>query len=48
MHAGMARYMSAVAYYDSSKAIRELGYSIVPLDQQITATYDWYRQNGIL
>ena len=42
---GMARYMSVNAYYDSQKAVRELGYEVVPLDVMIKDAYEWYRQN---
>jgi len=43
---GMARYMSVKAYYDSSKAVRDLGYSIAPLSSMIDDAYNWYRDNG--
>lgn len=43
---GMARYMSVNAYYDSSKAERELGYKVVPLDAMIADAYDWYRRHA--
>jgi len=43
---GMARYMSVNAWYDSGKAVRELGYEVVPLDAMIRDAYEWYRQNG--
>lgn len=43
---GMARYMSVNAYYDSSKAVRELGYEVVPLPTMIADAYEWYRRNG--
>jgi len=45
---GMARYMSMKAYYDSSKAVRELGYSILPLKKMVDDAYDWYQLNGYL
>jgi dihydroflavonol-4-reductase len=43
---GMARYMSVNAYYDSGKAVRELGYEIVPLHSMVGDAYQWYRLNG--
>ena len=43
---GMARYMSVNAYYDSSKAVRELGYQVVPLADMVHDAYEWYRRNG--
>jgi len=43
---GMARYLSAHTYYDSSKAVRELDYKIVPLQEMIDDAYDWYKENG--
>ncbi len=45
---GMARSMSIRAYYDSSKAARELGYAIVPISKIIDDAYDWYSENGYL
>lgn len=45
---GMARYMSVTAYYDSRKAVRELGYRITPLSKMIDDAYEWYRENGFL
>ncbi len=43
---GNARYMSINAWYDSSKAIKELGYKITPLSKSINDAYDWYKENG--
>jgi dihydroflavonol-4-reductase len=43
---GMARYMSVNAYYDSSKAVSELGYEVVGLNSMIGDAYEWYRRNG--
>ena len=43
---GMARYMSVNAYYSSEKAVRDLGYNVVPLDDMVGDAYDWYRRNG--
>jgi nucleoside-diphosphate-sugar epimerase len=45
---GMARYMSVKAYYDSTKAVRELGFCILPLDRMIDDAYVWYKENGFL
>lgn len=48
MNPGMARYMSVHAYYDSSKAVRELGYRIVPVGAMVDDAYAWYKENGFL
>lgn len=48
MNPGMARFMSCTAYYDSSKAVRELNYRIIPLSQMVRDAYDWYVENGFL
>lgn len=48
MNPGQARYMTVYPYYDSSKAVRELDFKILPLDQMIDDAYDWYRDNGFL
>jgi dihydroflavonol-4-reductase len=45
---GMARYMSVNAFYDSSKAVRDLGFNILPLQKMVDDAYDWYRKNGYL
>ncbi len=45
---GMARYMSVMAFYDSSKAVRELGYKITPVGAMIDDAFDWFRANGFL
>ena len=45
---GMARFMSKRAQYDSSKAVAELGYQIVPLATMVDDAYQWYRNNGFL
>jgi dihydroflavonol-4-reductase len=45
---GMARYLSVHTYYDASKAVRELDYKIVPLQEMIDGAYDWYQKNGFL
>jgi dihydroflavonol-4-reductase len=46
MDLGNARYMSVNAWYDSSKAIKALGYQITPTTQSIDDAYIWYEQNG--
>jgi len=46
MDLGNARYMSINAWYDSSKAIKTLGYQITPTTQSINEAYVWYEQNG--
>lgn len=40
--------MSATACYDSSRAVRELGYKILPLSRMVDDAYDWYVENGFL
>jgi dihydroflavonol-4-reductase len=45
---GQARFMSVKAYYDSKKAVKELGYTIVPLSKMVDDAYDWYKANGFL
>ncbi len=46
MDPGNARYMSINAWYDSSKAIKELDYQITPTTKSIDDAYDWYKENG--
>ena len=43
---GNARYMSINAWYDSSKAIKELDYKLVPVPKLIDDAYNWYKDNG--
>ena len=43
---GNARYMSVNAFYNSSKAIKELDYKLVTVTQMVDDAYDWYKQNG--
>jgi len=43
---GNARYVSKNAWYDSSKAIKTLGYKITPLSQSFDDAYNWYTENG--
>ncbi len=45
---GMARFMSKRAHYDSSKAVAELGYKVVPLAEMVDDAYQWYGDNGFL
>ncbi|HMF34085.1 MAG TPA: SDR family oxidoreductase [Candidatus Lokiarchaeia archaeon] len=48
LNPGQARYMSAFPQYNSSKAIQELDFHIVPLHQMIADARDWYIENGFL
>ncbi|MBN2324413.1 MAG: SDR family oxidoreductase [Spirochaetes bacterium] len=48
MNPGQARFMSVTAFYDSGKAIKELGYTVVPLSKMVDDAYDWYMTNGFL
>ncbi|MBN1532777.1 MAG: SDR family oxidoreductase [Spirochaetes bacterium] len=48
MDPGQARFMSVQAYYDSGKAVRELGYRIAPLTEMVDDAYEWYRKEGFL
>jgi len=43
---GNARYMSLNAWYDSSKAVKELDYKIISIQQMIDDAYKWYKENG--
>ena len=45
---GQARFMSAKAYYDSTRAVKELGYRIVSLSQMVDDAYEWYLENGFI
>lgn len=36
------------AFYDSSKAVRELGYPLLPFPPAVERAYAWYRQHGYL
>ncbi|MGQ9767367.1 MAG: SDR family oxidoreductase [Anaerolineae bacterium] len=36
------------AFYDSSKAVRELGYPLLPFRPAVEKAYAWYRQHGYL
>jgi dihydroflavonol-4-reductase len=46
MDPGNARYMSMNAWYDSSKAIKELDYKLTTVQKMIDDAYDWYKENG--
>ena len=46
MDPGNARYMSINAWYDSSKAIKDLDYKLVSVPKMIDDAYDWYKANG--
>ncbi|MEM6995701.1 MAG: NAD-dependent epimerase/dehydratase family protein [Myxococcota bacterium] len=48
MNPGMARFMSTRAYYDSRKAVEELGYRIVELSTAVADAHDWYLAEGLL
>ncbi len=45
---GMAYYMSRMPVYGSGKAIAELGYRLVPLEQSVTDAYRFLAGNGFL
>jgi nucleoside-diphosphate-sugar epimerase len=45
---GMAYYMSCKAYYSSDKAIAELGYRVVPLQQGVDDAHRFLTGNGFL
>lgn len=46
MDPGNARYMSINAWYDSSKAVKDLDYKLVPVQTMIDDAYNWYKENG--
>ena len=48
LNPGQARYMSVFPKYDSSKAVRELGFTIVPLEEMVADADAWYAENGFL
>lgn len=48
LNPGQARYMSVFPKYDSSKAVRELGFKIVPLEEMVADAGRWYAENGFL
>ncbi|MHA1277590.1 MAG: NAD-dependent epimerase/dehydratase family protein [Candidatus Helarchaeota archaeon] len=45
---GMARYMSVFPKYDSSKAIKKLGFRLISLKEMVEDARDWYVANGFL
>lgn len=40
------RVFGGTYYFDSAKAVRELGYACPPLKQMLQECADWYRRNG--
>jgi len=48
LNPGMSRYMSVFPKYDSSKAVKELGFKIIPFKEIIEDARDWYIENGFL
>lgn len=48
LNPGQARYMSVFPRYDSSKAVRELGFRCVPVEDMVRDARDWYVNNGYL
>jgi len=44
----MFRVASENLYYDSSKAIRELGMRQEPHENSIKSAFDWYQQRNML
>ena len=45
---GMAYYMSCNAYFDSAKAVRELGYRVLPFEQAVDDAHRFLLENGFL
>jgi dihydroflavonol-4-reductase len=45
---GYARFVSRHGAYDSSRAVRELGYVIPSLEQMISDAHGWYVAHGLL
>jgi nucleoside-diphosphate-sugar epimerase len=43
-----ARVLSGHYRFDSSRAVRELGYRVVPLASMVQEAYDWYRAHGFI
>lgn len=41
-----AKYSNAHLYYDNSKAKKELGLELSPLDDSMKRSIDWFRENG--
>jgi len=42
------RVFGGAYYFDSTKAVRELGYAYSPLEQMLRECADWYRRNGYI
>ena len=42
----LARLASADHYYDSSKAVRELGLPQTPIERALADAFAWYRQQA--
>ena len=43
----MASLVTRTNFYDSGKAVRELGYKITPFDEHVDAAIEWYRTGRI-
>ena len=41
-----SRYTMQYLYYDSSRATRELGYTITPLNEAVGKAIRWFREHG--
>ena len=48
LNPGQARYMCAFPRYESSKAVRELGFRIVPVKDMVADAKAWYVENEFL
>lgn len=48
LNPGRARWMSLFPRYDSSKAIKELGYKVVTVRKMVKDARDWYREQHFL
>ena len=48
LNPGQARYMSVFPKYDSSKAVRELGFKLRPIEEMVKDAFNWYKENGFL
>jgi dihydroflavonol-4-reductase len=46
MTAPVLRMGSKYAYYDSSKAVNELGFTQTPIKTTIEKAVNWFRENG--
>jgi nucleoside-diphosphate-sugar epimerase len=44
----IAEGAARVAYFKSDKAIRELGYHVVPLEESLRECYEWMKSEGML